>query len=236
MDTAVKPRSPETREREFMGGGNSCIDAVIFDFDGTLANTIDLNFSVYNELALKYRLNQITKEDLCALKEKSTPEILSALGVSKFMAPFVIADGRRRLTKYIKSLRIDQDIASLVRQVHGQLKVGIVSTNSQKNIECFLQYNDLNDYDFIVGSVRLLGKRSALSKIIKKQKLRPGHVVYVGDEIRDILAARECGLIAVSVSWGYNSKQALSAHQPDYLVESPKEFLTILKELHHLPP
>lgn len=236
MDTAVKPRSPETRETDFIGVGNSCIDAVIFDFDGTLANTVDLNFSVYNELALKYRLNQITKEDLCALKEKSTQEILSALGVSKFMAAFVIADGRRRITKYIKSLRIDPGIASLVRQVHSQLKVGIVSTNSRKNIEYFLQYNDLHDYDFIVGSVGLLGKRHALSKIIKKQNLRPGHVLYVGDEIRDIIAARACGLIAVSVSWGYNSMQALSAHQPDYLVESPKEFLSILKKLLSLPP
>ena len=53
-------------------------------------------------------------------------------------------------------------------------------------------------------------------------------VLYVGDETRDIEAAREAGLAMTAVTWGYNSEQALSALGPQHIVRSPGELLELM--------
>ena len=60
-----------------------------------------------------------------------------------------------------------------------------------------------------------------------KQALHPSNVLYVGDEVRDIEAAKKAGIRIAAVTWGYNSKKALEAYKPDYLVTKPEELLQI---------
>jgi phosphoglycolate phosphatase-like HAD superfamily hydrolase len=50
-----------------------------------------------------------------------------------------------------------------------------------------------------------------------------------GDETKDIEAARKIGIKVISVSWGYNSSQALAAEHPDFLIYRPEELLQVLE-------
>lgn len=50
----------------------------------------------------------------------------------------------------------------------------------------------------------------------------------MGDEIRDIEAAKKAGVGAVAVGWGYNILKILKEQNPDYLVRSPKELAKVL--------
>ena len=50
---------------------------------------------------------------------------------------------------------------------------------------------------------------------------------YIGDETRDIDAAKQCGISAVAVTWGFNSEAIIAKHNPHYLVRHPKDILTI---------
>jgi phosphoglycolate phosphatase-like HAD superfamily hydrolase len=52
--------------------------------------------------------------------------------------------------------------------------------------------------------------------------------VYVGDEVRDIVAARKAGVDVAAVSWGYNTREVLAKHEPDYLIERPELLPTLL--------
>ena len=51
---------------------------------------------------------------------------------------------------------------------------------------------------------------------------------YIGDETRDITAAKKSQWMSVAVTWGYHSKSALSLFQPDYMIDHPQELLTLL--------
>jgi len=56
----------------------------------------------------------------------------------------------------------------------------------------------------------------------------PATVVMVGDRHSDIAAARDCGVVAVGVTWGYGSRAELEATGADHLVGSPAELLSLL--------
>lgn len=50
----------------------------------------------------------------------------------------------------------------------------------------------------------------------------------MGDEIRDIDAAKKTGIKVIAVGWGFNSPQALAAQNPNFLIERPQELIEIM--------
>ena len=87
-----------------------------------------------------------------------------------------------------------------------------------------MQNHDLDFFDFIVSSY-LFGKEHKIKKIIKKEKINPRDVIYVGDEIRDISAAKLANIKIAIVSWGYNSLDSLVSHEPDFVMNDPYDLL-----------
>ena len=71
-------------------------------------------------------------------------------------------------------------------------------------------------------------KHIAINKIVKKYKLKKREVVVVGDEVRDIEAARKSRIKIISVSWGYNNRRIILKNKPDYFIEKPKDILKII--------
>ena len=63
---------------------------------------------------------------------------------------------------------------------------------------------------------------------MKSFHLKPVDIVYIGDEVRDVEAAKAMGVKIVSVTWGFQSKQILERGEPDYIAEKPKELEKIL--------
>ncbi|HLB58081.1 MAG TPA: HAD hydrolase-like protein, partial [Gammaproteobacteria bacterium] len=54
---------------------------------------------------------------------------------------------------------------------------------------------------------------------------------YIGDETRDIQAAKKNHIYSIAVTWGFNNKKVLAAEKPDFLIDNPKELLAVLKTL-----
>jgi phosphoglycolate phosphatase-like HAD superfamily hydrolase len=106
-------------------------------------------------------------------------------------------------------------------------RIGILTSNSEANVTAFLRRHDLPYFKFIRTSSKLFGKAREMKKILKQEKLMPSGVLYIGDETRDIEAAKESGLRMAAVTWGYNSPEALAAMRPDHLITSPEEILRI---------
>ena len=73
-----------------------------------------------------------------------------------------------------------------------------------------------------------------MRRLSRAEGVAPGEVLYVGDETRDIEAAKESGLRMAAVTWGYNSAGALAALNPEHLLNSPSELLGIKSPLSSL--
>ncbi len=198
-------------------------NAILFDFDGTLADTIAINHLIMNKLSKKYKFRQLSHDDIKKLKELPAKQILAYMGIAKYKVPFVMAAGKLALKEHMDDIPLSGQLNASLNKWSVAYKMGVVSTNSGKNIQRFLTNHELECIDFVYADARLSGKARLIKRAIKKQRLNKAKTLYIGDEIRDIKAARDAGVAIIAVCWGYNSKAALQAHQPDYLVESVDE-------------
>jgi phosphoglycolate phosphatase len=111
------------------------------------------------------------------------------------------------------------------------LTIGILSSSDSKIIKKFIRKNNLDVFDFIRSKRNLFGKAPEIKKILKMYNLSPGQAFYVGDEVRDIEAAKVAGVFSVAVNWGFNSKKALQKADPDYFIDAVSDLKKILNQL-----
>ena len=127
-------------------------------------------------------------------------------------------------------IRVDpiSGIPETLATLHGRgERLAILTSNSEANVEAFLTRHNLPYFEFVSCSSKLFGKGREIRRILRKEKLTPGEILYIGDETRDIEAAKETGLRMAAVTWGYNSEEALQALNPHHLVSLPGELLTL---------
>jgi phosphoglycolate phosphatase len=74
----------------------------------------------------------------------------------------------------------------------------------------------------------LFGKAAKFRHVIRRAGIEPGKVISIGDEVRDIEAARAVGIACGAVCWGYAAPAALRAHGPDHVFERMDEIASTL--------
>lgn len=202
---------------------------VIFDFDGTIANTLDSIINIMNELSDEFGFRKIKDEDVQYLRGKRPRDILKYLGISLFKLPFVIRKVRREINSQIAHLSPSVDLLPVLKLLkENDCQIGVVTTNIEENVRTFLHANNLDQLDFFYTAKKIFGKDKTISKIIKEMRLDPSNVYFVGDEVRDIEAGKKARIKTIAVSWGYNTKEALVKETPDYLIDSPDELAKII--------
>lgn len=206
---------------------------ILFDFDGTIANTLDIVSEIYNKFAPSYGFKIVDKKEMTHIKNLSPLQILKDLGeswLSFIKLPFLIKKIEFELKKQINSVRLYPGIIELLKKLKGEnYKLGILSSDTQKNITKFLRLNNLDYFDFIYTGT-FWGKANLINKFLKDFDFKPSEVVYIGDEVRDIEAARNNGVEIISVGWGFSSKKALAEHKPDFIAGNPSEILSFLNK------
>lgn len=207
---------------------------IFFDFDGTLADTEEVNFVIYQKLAEKYNLRSITLDELGHLKKMSAKELMDYVELKKRYLPFLLKRGKKLLNQDIVNVNLCKpDILEVVSEIKNMgIKVAIITTNSKTNVNLFLKKHNANFFDFVTSS-SMFGKEVKMKKIMRKEKLENTEVLYVGDEIRDIHSAHRAGVDVVSVGWGYNTVESLRKNKPTYLILEPTELIEICKKNNH---
>ncbi|MDP0491342.1 MAG: HAD hydrolase-like protein, partial [Verrucomicrobiota bacterium JB023] len=184
--------------------------ALIFDFDGTIANTLHAAVDVYNDLADAHSLRKVTHEELPTLQDYELKELLRHLGISKLRVPSLLARGRRALRKDITRLPVVDGLMDILPRLREQSSCfGILTSNSTENVEAFLEAKGLRDlFTFISSTSKLSGKHKHLRAIEKTFSLERSKMLYVGDETRDIRASHKAGIHVAAATWGFNSRAA----------------------------
>ena len=206
------------------------IDTILFDFDGTIADTLKLGVEISNKLSDRFGYKKISnQEDLDFYRNQTTQEALKAIGISLVKLPFIANSFRQHLAQKLNELQPVKGMVDVVSQLSKQYTLGIITSNSSKNIDTFLKNNNLGKYfQFRSAGVQLFGKSACIKSIIKEHRLDKGKVILIGDETRDIEAARKCKLPVVSVCWGLHTCELLTKHHPDQLVRNPQDLLRLL--------
>ncbi len=204
---------------------------LIFDFDGTLADTFHLYLQIMRAIHKEYRFKYILEEDIETYRGMTGQQVLQHLGISMMRLPLVTHRVRQEFRSRTTDQRIFPEWPYLLEKLKENYHVlYILSSNTQENIETVLRKNHVSQFDAIVSSSSIFGKGHVIKKFIQSQNLRPQKTVYIGDETRDIEAAKKAGIASISVTWGYNNRMALAAMQPHYLIDTPQEIFQALHQ------
>ncbi|NEP46068.1 MAG: HAD hydrolase-like protein, partial [Okeania sp. SIO2H7] len=157
---------------------------IIFDFDGTLADTFELIVSITNRLSPKFGYQPVAEEDIAKLQNLSSRDIIRQSGISYLKIPFLIRRLRNQLKNRIAEVNLFPGIKELILDLKSEgYSVGIITSNSLDNVKKLMALNGLeNSFDFIYSVGRLFGKHKAIASLLKREKLNPETVFYVGDE------------------------------------------------------
>lgn len=202
------------------------IKTIIFDFDGTIADTFESTMTIINSLAPSYGYHPFSTHEIDSLREKSMREIVSELHLPITKLPFLLHDFTSRAQQTISSQRPIPEIPKLLETLHTrELTLDIITSNSVSNVSMFLKRHSLDVFTHIYSSNGLFGKHRVISNYLRTYRISKDEVIYVGDEIRDIEAAHKAGIPIISVTWGFNTKNALLKAQPDYIADNEKQLL-----------
>jgi phosphoglycolate phosphatase-like HAD superfamily hydrolase len=202
---------------------------VIFDFDGTIADTFSPTLKIlsrdlqrYNKVDERYNVRQ--------LRMMSIKEIVTKIPGAWWRGPWLIYKAKRRLAKMMDKLVPLPGMAYTLRSLYDQgYDLLIVTSNNERNVRVFLKKYDLEGiFSAVVETRGLFNKARRLEEVVRKMEVAKEEVIYVGDEIRDVVACKEVGVKVAAVTQGFNSREGLERWEPDYLVGRPWQLLTIV--------
>jgi phosphoglycolate phosphatase len=203
---------------------------IVFDFDGTLADSRLLLADVYNRyLSKRYGGRQVTAEEIEQLRGMSFLGKIRYLHVSPIKIPLFIKAARREIGRRIERLTLFNGIENVLSELKSLGYIlAVVSSNRGRNIERFLEVKKIHTIDHIScdRGASLFVKNATIKRFLKKHDAPPAQVIYVGDEVRDIVASRKAGIRIISVTWGFDSPESLEVKKPDYIARTPEDIIT----------
>jgi phosphoglycolate phosphatase len=201
---------------------------VLWDFDGTLADTFSCMVAAYNALAARRDLRPI--DDPQAARDLTLLALLRTLGIPLLSVPSLLAGVLAAVRRDMPAVPLFPGVPEAL-DAFGQAgcRMSVLSSNSRDNILACLRANRVaGHFESVVGYRRIVGKGEGIRRFLKSRAAAEERAVYVGDEVRDIVAARKAGVDVAAVTWGYNTRELLAEHVPDFLIERPEQLLTLL--------
>ena len=203
----------------------SMIKYVFFDFDGTLVDSKEVFITAYNHIAQKYNFKKIDAANLDHLRHLSMMERFRFLNVPLYKIPFLTNEFLSLYKSGAGALSLIAGMENVLQKITDLgLETGIVSSNSETTIKRFVEKNGIHGISGVYCSGRLFGKDRIFRKILKDRNLAGSEVLYVCDELRDILACNKVQVKPIWVSWGFEIEEAVnggnilcSAHTPEEL-------------------
>jgi HAD superfamily hydrolase (TIGR01549 family) len=203
--------------------------SLIFDFDGTIADTLSAIVRLVNEHAKEINIKPLDETDVDELRGMSNLDIIKKYKVPLLKVPYLVLRAQKELNHRIGEMSLFPGVKELVFDLKRRgIRLGILTSNSRENVQKFLKAHDLDVFDFIHAEQNFFGKNWALLHLLKKFNLKKEEVIYVGDEVRDIEACQKVSVPVIAVSWGFHRRKLLQDKLPTYLVDSPDEIRAIV--------
>ena len=211
---------------------------IIFDLDGTLVNSIeDIADSMNTVLKQHYfpthdikTYQQLLGNGLKNLVSVSLPKNSRDDKLINSCLNLMIELYRNNCTNKTKPYNGIINLLDIL--VSHQLKIAILSNKADELtkkivLNLFPNYN----FDFVSGLIDEATKKpnpSVALQISKKLNIPPNQIIFVGDSSVDIKTATNAGMYAVGVTWGYRTKEELTANGANYILNHPLDLTNIL--------
>ncbi|MBR0838492.1 HAD-IA family hydrolase, partial [Bradyrhizobium manausense] len=203
----------------------------IFDLDGTLVDSFPWFLRTINDVADRFGFRRVRDEDVEGLRHASTREILSRLEVPVWKLPAIARYARRLKGEAAGEISMFAGAEAMLRTLADSgVQLALVSSDSEANAKTKLG-EAAALFSHFDCSASVFGKPAKFRRVIRRAGVEAGKVIAIGDEVRDIEAARAVGISCGAVSWGYAAPAALQAHAPDHMFAQMDEIAGVVCRL-----
>ena len=200
---------------------------LIFDLSGTLCDTRPFILKTLNSLGKKYGLEKVT--DGALYKDMESRIMYKKIGIRWYNVVPIMLAMNKALERNVLKIKPFSDIKSIFKLINSRnWKIGIVTSSSMKFANSFIKKNNIENVRFILSGNLLVSKKYLLKYVSSHTQAK--NIIYVGDETRDIKAAKANNMKTIAVTWGFHSKELLESYTPDYIVDSPTQVIDILQQ------
>jgi len=205
---------------------------VIFDFDGTLADSIALAIELYNNHQNEFGYLPMTIEELPDLRKLGYKKAMKAKKLKAINLPKIVMILKKEMRESMSGVKPYGGIVQALEDIKKQgYSLGILTSNQASSVLDFLKVHNFPDFQFVVSEKTLFGKEKALRKIMRRYDLQNENVIYVGDEPRDVSGSRKARIKSIGVSWGLAGREGFAKNIPDKLIDSPSDLLSTVEQL-----
>lgn len=199
-------------------------DLALFDFDGTLADSLPWFHQATQRLAARFNFKAVPTEELEAYRYRDASNLMSELNLPLWKVPRVVTAVRRLMAEEIHKISLFAGIKDFCRHAESQgLRLGIVSSNSEDNVQTALGPETCARFACFECGASLLGKASKLRRAARRAGTPIDRTIYIGDELRDLTAATKAGMPFGAVTWGWSPRPAFAPHQPTAIFDTIAE-------------
>ncbi|NTV47683.1 MAG: HAD hydrolase-like protein [Chlorobiales bacterium] len=157
------------------------IKAIVFDFDGTLADTMSVVWDIAIKLNDKLKLFKKEEISLEDFRNTSSSDFLGRLTTPKYKLLYYLWMGRRLFGENIKNIKAFDGIEETLKMLKSlQIKLAVVSSNSKTNVKKFLAFNKLEYFDIVESPLLVFNKTRLIKKVVGQLGVDPSEVFYVG--------------------------------------------------------
>ena len=207
--------------------------AIVFDFDGCIADSLSLFHRLYQQTCERFDLHLpvSTLDEFRAWYNARWERNFLDMGVSEENVQEVL-DYARAHVDY-SSVTLFPEVVSAVRSLAPQYRLGIASTTDASVIEGKLEAEGLRHlFGVVIG-----GEEGGSDKIARFGDALKGlgaegrHSVGIGDTPLDVHCSRHWGMRTIGVTYGWNAEHLVAEARPDRLVRHPSEVEAAIRSL-----
>ena len=194
---------------------------VIFDFGGTLADSLSWFLESMNKAAERFGFKKVDPDEIEMMRRFDHGQILRYLGIPKWKMPLITLYLRQIQANAIDTVPLFSGVDKVLHDLASAgITLAIVSSNSKANVVRALGAEASATISHFGCGLFPFGKASRFKAILSKSGIAPQRAIGVGDEIRDLQAARAANMATGVVAWGYADFPTLLSYSPTQSFES----------------
>jgi phosphoglycolate phosphatase len=215
--------------------------SVIFDLDGTLADTIDDIGAACNFALHKYGMSGHTSDEYKYFVGDGIRELIErALPEEHRGNPKMTEDCLNTFRHYYQenycvfTKPYDGIFETLNSLKSSGISLSVVTNKNEEAVKLIISKLFKGYFDIVIGnsdSIKQKPDPESVISIMNTQKLSSDEVIFVGDSYTDIRTAKNAGIKGVGVLWGFRTREELEKEGADFIISDPTELIGIVNSL-----
>ncbi len=159
---------------------DAALERVVFDFDGTLADSAQWMRGVIDQMAIKHHFRRVEEHEIEVLRGRTTREILEHLGIDTWRLPFIARDVRRLSADAAGEIGLFAGVTELLEQLaRDRIRIAVLTSNGERAVRAVLGKHAELVRHYVCGA-SLFGKAPKLAKLVRSLDVAAAKVLCVG--------------------------------------------------------